>query len=312
MSSTKLLFLKPLLTTAQVRLLLNCDLKWISASLTLISFTSIPCASDQVFWAPFHYVNPSPRLPFLSTEEITFYFSEILEAKIGELSISFLSDIKFIFYVHPFSAHSSSLFQSLITFQSQVHPSSSGFHELQSSGRALDSRRFSATCQPRSHPLPHVLISPPPLALSGQANIRLKTLLPWKYFSLSLLFFHVTSPSLSLPAIAKILKRAARSYVFFALIIWTALVFMGDSRSFEIRLPGFSSSERLLSLLCCWLGESDHSFNTAFSSTNLYSFTVYRSLTWKNTSFAFIFKFELLSDKKTCLSYKIELVLMYC
>lgn len=194
----------------------------------------------------FHCVNPSPRLPFLSTEEITFYFSEILEAKIGELSISFLSDIKFIFYVHPFSAHSSSLFQSLITFQSQVHPSFSGFHELQSSGRALDSRRFSATCQPRSHPLPHVLISPPPLALSGQANIRLKTLL-----SLSLLFFHVTSPSLSLPAIAKILKRAACPYAFFALIIWTALVFMGDSRSFEIRLPGFSPSERLLSLLCC-------------------------------------------------------------
>jgi len=154
----------------------------------------------------FHCANPSPRLPFLSTEEITFYFSEILEAKIGELSISFLSDIKFIFYVHPFSAHFSSLFQSFITFQSQVHPSFSGFHELQSSGGALDNRRFSATCQPHSHPLPHVLISPPPLALSGQAYIRLKTLLPWKYFSWPCFSF-MWLPHLSLPVIAKILKE---------------------------------------------------------------------------------------------------------
>ena len=195
----------------------------------------------------FHCANPNPRLLFLSTGEITSYFSEILEAKIRELSISFLSDIQFIFYVHPFSAHFSPLFQSLITFQSQVHPSFSGFHELQSSGGALDSRGFSATCQPHSHPLPHVLISPPPLALFGQANIRPKTLLPWKYFSLTLLFFHVTFPSLTLPVIAKILKRAACSYGFFALITWTALVFTGGSRSSKIRLPGFSPRERLSS-----------------------------------------------------------------
>ena len=57
------------------------------------------------------------------------------------------------------------MFQSLITFQSQVHPSSSGFHELQSSGRALDSRRFSATCQPRSHP------QPPHLSGSGGPGV---------------------------------------------------------------------------------------------------------------------------------------------
>ena len=312
MSSTKLLFLKPLLTRAQVTLLLNRGLEWISAVSDVSLFPPNRVPQVRCFEFLFHCANPNPWLLFLLTEEITSYFSEILEAKIGELSISFLSDIQFIFYVHSFSAHFSPLFQSLITFQSQVHPSFSGFRELQSSGGALDSRGFSATCQPHSHPLPHVLISSPPLALSGLANIRLKTLLPWKYFSLTLLFFHVTFPSLSLPVIAKILKRTACSYGLFALISWTAFVFTGGSRSSEIRLPGFSPRERLSSsLLCCWLGQSDHSSNTAFSSTNLYCFTVYRSLTCRDTSFAFILKFELLSDK-TCLSYKFELVLMYC
>lgn len=92
MSSPKLLFLRALLTKAQIKLLWNCSLQRISASLTL-SFSPLHLVPQIRCSKLFlHCANTSPLLSSLSSDEITSYFTEILGAIYSELSTSLLAD----------------------------------------------------------------------------------------------------------------------------------------------------------------------------------------------------------------------------
>ena len=114
MSSTQLLFLKPLLTRAQVTLLLNRGLEWISASLRRLSFPSIPCASDQVFWIPFPLCKPQPSTSFpLNRRNYFLFLRDPWSQNQGTLNL--LSLWHTIYFL------CSSIFCSLLSLVSESH-----------------------------------------------------------------------------------------------------------------------------------------------------------------------------------------------
>lgn len=142
---------------------------WQASYLSFLPTHLVPLS--RCSWAFLHCSIPSPPLPSLSADEITSYFTAILEAIYGELSTSLVSDSKFIFIftrvlLIPFSCFRVS---SPLKVES-VYPSSDR-HALQPSGGG----------QGNFHQLPPPLllsfISPSPLAFSCQAKIRLQTLL---------------------------------------------------------------------------------------------------------------------------------------
>lgn len=122
---------------------------------------------SKAFWHG--SAKPSASLP--STDEITSYFTKILEAIYGELSTSCSSDSKFIFIFTRVLLVPCPCFRILSPFNVESAYPSLGLYALQPSGRG---RGLSTHCQP---PLLS-LISPLPAALSHQAKTGLKTLLP--------------------------------------------------------------------------------------------------------------------------------------
>ena len=186
MSSTKLLFLKPLLITAQ-RLLLNCGLKWISESLRLIFYLHTLCLRSGVL-SSFSTVQ-TPALDFLFLRDP---WSQ------NRWTLNLLSLWHKIYFL------CSSIFCSLLFLVSEFHHLSESSPSILLWIPWVTVFRRGTGQQAIFCYLPAPL---PPLASCLNLSSSLSSF--WsslhqaqnspslKIFFLTLLFFHVTSPSLS-------------------------------------------------------------------------------------------------------------------
>lgn len=157
MSSPELLFLRALLTKAQVRLLPHYSLERISASLIRISLLPSQLIPQIRCSKPFlHCSNPSPLLPSLSADEIIFYSQRSLKPYTVNSQPPF-SLIQNLFL-------SSSIFCSFLFLVSESHrlekwslpiPLLDSTHDSLLSGAGAGGGFL-----PPAARLPHILISP--------------------------------------------------------------------------------------------------------------------------------------------------------
>lgn len=92
-------------------------------------------------------------------------------------------------------------------------------------------------------------------------------------------------------------------------IVWTVLVFLRGSRSVGTRLPGFSSNESKTGLITTLLFPGKKAITALILSFQalIYTMLQFTSALLGETSHLLLFKFDLMSDIKSRLSYEIQL-----
>lgn len=225
-----------------------------------------------------HCVKPVPLLSSLSADEITFYFTEILEAVCSELSTSLLADSRFIFIFTHFLLIPLPCFRVWCPWRvGSIYPSS-GFHALQTFWwRAGVFRHLPP-------PTFVSLISPPPLALSCQVKIGLKRSFPKNTFPWPIFSF-LRPPYLSLSSCNCLISEKAACVLFCQTLCKDHLdcpCFPERQQELWNQTAWVQPKERKPGLIATLLrtGKNDHCLGVASSCSDFHRPAVYTGSTW--------------------------------